>query len=175
MNICSILEIDNIIKDFMRGRPQRKRLIRFMPEITYFKPAGIPLRNLPEVILTFDELEALRLGELEDLDQENAAKKMKISRITFQRILHRAHKKISEALIYGKAIKIFGGEIMTNNQSPKGRRTWGQFAGRGQGLGGSEVCVCPSCKKEFPHDRGIPCMQIKCPECNTPLRGKFCK
>ena len=165
----------------MRGRPQRKRLVRFMPEITYFKPAGIPLRNLPEVVLAFDELEALRLAELEDLDQESAAKKMKISRITFQRILHRAHKKVSEALIYGKAIKIEGGEIMTNEQSkniptPSGtRRTWGQFAGRGQGLGGSKVCICPTCKKELPHDRGIPCMQTKCPECNTPLRGKFCK
>jgi len=153
-----------------------------MPEITYFKPAGIPLRNLPEVILNFDELEALRLAELEDLDQESAAKKMKISRITFQRILHRAHKKIAESLIFGKAIKIEGGEIMTNEQPeednpiPSGiRRTWGQFTGRGQGLGGSKVCVCPSCKKEFPHNRGMPCMQIKCPECNTPLRGKFCR
>jgi len=99
----------------MRGRPQRKRLVRFMPEITYFKPAGIPMRNLPEVILNFDELEALRLAELENFDQESAAKKMKISRITFQRILHRAHKKISEALIYGKAIKLEEGEIIMQN------------------------------------------------------------
>ena len=165
----------------MRGRPQRKRLIRFIPEITYFKPAGIPLRNLSDVILNFDELEALRLAELEDLDQEEAAKKMEISRITFQRILHRAHKKIVESLIFGKAIKIEGGKIISNEQPknnpiPSGtRRTWGQFTGRGQGLGGSKVCVCPSCKKEFPHDRGIPCMQTKCLECNIPLRGKFCK
>ena len=74
----------------MRGRPKRKRLIRFLPEINYFKPAGIPLKDLSEVILSLDEVEAIRLAELENLDQEEAANKMKISRITFQRILHQA-------------------------------------------------------------------------------------
>jgi hypothetical protein len=158
----------------MRGRPKRKRFIRFFPEITYFKPAGIPLRQLAEVVLTLDEIESMRLAELNDLDQTNAAKEMKISRITFQRILHQAHKKIAEALIYGKALKMKGGEIMPNKLSQE-NRTWGQNVGRGQGLGGSEVCICPECKKEVPHQRGIPCIQQECPECKVPLRGKFCK
>jgi len=167
----------------MRGRPKRKRLIRFLPEINYFKPAGIPLRNLDEEILSLDEVEAIRLAELDGLDQEEASKKMKISRITFQRILHQAHKKIAKAFIYGKAIKFEGGEIMTNQnqdeqkeiQPSSGRRTWGQNVGRGQGLGGSETCICPKCEQEVSHQRGIPCAQMECPKCKVSLRGKFCR
>ena len=166
----------------MRGRRKIKRTIRFFPEITYFKPAGIPLKNLPEVILTMDEIEAMRLAELEDLDQEEAAKKMKISRITFLRILHSAHKKIAESLIYGKAIRMKGGEYTMPNldgtgplgQGPRtgrGRR----LVGRGQGLGGSADCVCPKCGEKVPHARGIPCLQTKCPKCETPMRGVFCR
>jgi predicted DNA-binding protein (UPF0251 family) len=169
----------------MRGRPKIKRTVRFFPEITYFKPAGIPLRDLEEVVLMLDEVEAMRLAELEDLDQEDAAKKMKISRITFLRILHSAHKKIAESLIYGKALKIQGGAIMAY-QSRLGKalgeeaksnpkRTWGKNVDRGQGLGGSETCICPKCKKEVSHQRGVPCIQQECPECKVSLRGKFCR
>ena len=166
----------------MRGRPKIKRTIRFFPEITYFKPAGIPLRDLDEVALMLDEVEAMRLAELENLDQEEAAKKMKISRITFLRILHSAHKKIAEVLIYGKALRMEGGEVMTNNQSQRNGdnqlqkcRTRGQNVGRGQCLGGSETCICPKCKKEFPHQRGVPCINMNCPVCAVSLRGKFCR
>jgi len=159
----------------MRGRPKIKRTIKFFPEITYFKPAGIPLRELSEVILTLDEVEAIRLAELEDLEQIVAAKKMKISRITFMRILHSAHKKIAESLIYGKALRISGGNIMAY-QSRLGKALQkNQSFKRGQGLGGSEVCICPVCKKEFPHERSIPCMQMECPKCKVPLRGQFCQ
>ena len=160
----------------MRGRPKIKRTIRFFPEIVYFKPAGIPLRDLDEVVLMLDEVEAIRLAELDDLDQEDAAKKMKISRITFLRILHAAHKKIAESLIYGKALKIQGGEIMAYQKSRLGRALQkNQSFKRGQGLGGSEICICPVCKKEIPHERSIPCMQMECPDCKVPLRGRFCQ
>jgi len=169
----------------MRGRPKIKRKVCFFPEITYFKPAGIPLRELSEVVLSLDEVEAIRLAELNDLDQEEAAKKMQISRITFLRVLHSAHKKIAEALIFGKALKLEGGEIMSyqsrlgkalsQDSENEPKRTWGRNVGRGQGLGGSEVCVCPKCQKEFPHQRGIPCINSECPDCKLSLRGKFCK
>lgn len=168
----------------MRGRPKIKRTIRFFPEITYFKPAGIPLRNLPEVILSMDEMEAIRLAELEDMDQEEAAKKMNISRITFLRILHSAHKKIAESLIYGKAIRMRGGDYTMPNldgtgplgQGPRTGRGRGQrFVGRGQGLGGTAECVCPKCGEKIPHQRGIPCLQTNCPKCQTPMRGVFCR
>ena len=159
----------------MRGRPKIKRTIGFMPEITYFKPAGIPLRYLTEVILTVDEIEAIRLAELDDLDQETAAKKMGISRVTFLRILHKAHKKIAEGLIYGKAIKIEGGEIMAFQKKLDKKSEETLKNRRGQGLGGSSICICPICKKEYPHERKVPCIQVQCPDCKVPLRGSFCR
>lgn len=90
-------------------RPRKCRRIWFEPEITYYKPAGVPTRELGEVILTKVELEALRLKDVENMEQEEAAKKMNISQPTFSRILESARKKVSEALINGKAIKIEGG------------------------------------------------------------------
>jgi predicted DNA-binding protein (UPF0251 family) len=87
-------------------RPPKTRQIRFDPNVTYFKPRGIPLAILEEVDLGIDELEAIRLCDQENLDQIEAAKKMKISQSTLQRILTSAHKKIAQALIRGRAIKI---------------------------------------------------------------------
>jgi len=88
------------------SRPKLCRKIRFDPEITYFKPQGVPMRFLNIVELTVEEAEALRLKNIKDLDQIEAAKMMKTSRSTFQRILSSAYKKMTEALIEGKAIKI---------------------------------------------------------------------
>lgn len=87
-------------------RPRLYRKIRFNPNITYFKPQGVPIRFLDIVELTTEEVEALRLKNEEDLDQNEAAKMMKTSRSTFQRILISAYKKTTNALIKGKAIKI---------------------------------------------------------------------
>lgn len=87
-------------------RPRLYRKIRFNPNITYFKPQGVPMRFLDMVELTTEEVEAIRLKNKDDLDQTEAAKMMKTSRSTFQRILTSAYKKITEALIEGKAIKI---------------------------------------------------------------------
>jgi predicted DNA-binding protein (UPF0251 family) len=87
-------------------RPRLCRKIRFNPKVTYFKPQGIPLRFLEVVELTVEEAEALRLKNMEDFDQIEAAKKMNTSQSTFQRILSSAYRKITEALIEGKAIKI---------------------------------------------------------------------
>jgi predicted DNA-binding protein (UPF0251 family) len=87
-------------------RPKISRWIRFKPGVTYFKPRGIPLRFLEEVRLEADELEALRLADFKGLDQVRAAKKMKVSQSTFQRILTSARKKVSQGLVEGKAIRI---------------------------------------------------------------------
>jgi len=87
-------------------RPRLCRRIRFRPNITYFKPRGVPMRHLEIVELTTEEVEALRLKNIKDLDQVDCAKQMKTSQSTFQRILSSAYKKITEALIKGKAIKI---------------------------------------------------------------------
>jgi len=87
-------------------RPRIPRCIRFSPNVYFFKPQGIPLRMLEEVVLLPDELEALKLYEVDGLEQTQAAKKMKISQPTFARLLDSATKKIAEAIIKGKAIKI---------------------------------------------------------------------
>ena len=87
-------------------RPRLCRKIGFKPDITYFKPQGVPMRFLEVVDLTSEEIEALRLKNQETLDQAACAESMKTSQSTFQRILTSAYKKITEALIKGKAIKI---------------------------------------------------------------------
>ena len=87
-------------------RPRLCRRIQFDPNVTYFKPQGVPMRELEIIELTTEEAEALRLRNIKDLEQEEAAKKMNTSQSTFQRILSSAYKKVTEALIEGKAIKI---------------------------------------------------------------------
>ena len=87
-------------------RPRLCRRVKFNPHIVYFKPQGVPMRMLDEIELTAEELEALRLKNIKNLDQSKGAKLMKTSRSTFQRILTSAYKKITKALVEGKAIKI---------------------------------------------------------------------
>ncbi len=87
-------------------RPRRFRRVCFNPQSTYFKPQGVPMRNLDVVELTIEEGEALRLKNIEKLCQIDCAKKMKTSQSTFQRILSSAHRKVSLAVVEGKAIKI---------------------------------------------------------------------
>lgn len=87
-------------------RPKKYRCIKCKPDATYFKPRGIPLTELEEISITMDELEAMRLADYEELYHEDAAKKMKISRQTFGRILQEAHRKVAECLLKGKALKI---------------------------------------------------------------------
>ncbi len=90
-------------------RPQKIRQVAFLPQVTFFKPAGVPMRALEQVALTVEEVEALRLKEIEGLEQEQGAEKMNISRPTFQRVLASARRKIADALLNGKAIRIEGG------------------------------------------------------------------
>ncbi|MGC8684203.1 MAG: DUF134 domain-containing protein [bacterium] len=96
-------------------RPVCRRRVGFMPGVRYFKPMGIPMRMLEEIVLSVDELEAVRLADYQGLYQEQAAEKMRISRPTFGRIIESAHRKIAEALITGKALRIEGGNIEIHN------------------------------------------------------------
>ena len=86
-------------------RPTILREIEEPPRSTWFKPTGIPMRELEEVVLTFDEIEALRLADAEGLYQEQVAEQMKVSRPTVGRILAAARRKVAEALVQGKAIR----------------------------------------------------------------------
>lgn len=87
-------------------RPLCPRRITHQPPSSYFKPAGIPLRELQEIVLGADEMEAVRLADVEDLYHAEAAKRMKVSRQTFDRIVRRARQKIAQALVNGQALRI---------------------------------------------------------------------
>ena len=138
------------------ARPRNCRRVGSMPESNYFKPRGIPLTMLEEVILTVDECEAIRLADLENLYQEQAAEKMNVSRQTFGRIIESAHRKVAEALVKGKALKIEGGEFemaaMRKFKCSDCQHSWELPYGTGRPED------CPSCKSGSLHrvqeDRG---------------------
>jgi predicted DNA-binding protein (UPF0251 family) len=90
-------------------RPKKTRWVKCEPKERCFRPRCKPLSKTESIFLILDELEAVRLADLEGLKQEAAAKKMKISRSTFSRIISCAHKKIGDALINIKAIRVKGG------------------------------------------------------------------
>ena len=87
-------------------RPRSHRRIQFEPNATFFKPQGIPLRDLEVIEISHEEMEAIKLKYQDELQQIECAKKMQTSQSTFQRILTQANQKIADALTNGKAIKI---------------------------------------------------------------------
>ena len=109
----------------MSPRPIRCRKVGREPIFTFFKPAGVPGNALAEIVLSIDEMEAIRLKDYEELDQIKSAEKMGISQPTFQRIYNSARKKIADAMINGKAMRIEGGNY----------RIVGRRFGRGCGKG----------------------------------------
>jgi predicted DNA-binding protein (UPF0251 family) len=128
-------------------RPQKHRRVAFNPEISYFKPRGIPMFDLEEVRLTVDQREAIRLSDLLGMSHEDAGRRMGVSRATFGRIVQRARMAVADALINGKAINVEGGNyklisttriFYCNNCS----REWEEPLGTGR-----PEC-CPSCKED---------------------------
>lgn len=103
------------VKAIHMPRPINERRLGAPIKARIMKPAGVPARNLEEVVLKFDEAEALRLADLEGLYQEAAARSMGVSRQTFGRIIETARHKIADALLNGKALRIDGGEITIGN------------------------------------------------------------
>jgi uncharacterized protein len=166
-------------------RPRIQRRIFFQPDVTYFKPAGVPMASLRETLLSFDELEAIRLIDSEGLEQIKCAKKMKISQSTLSRLLKQGRKKLTDAIIQGNAIKIQGGNFKMATPRGKGLgagRGMGQGAGKGigRGMGGggrmggfaagpSGNCICPKCGYKEAHATGVPCYNRKCPKCGSQM------
>ncbi|MDQ1253335.1 MAG: uncharacterized protein QG646_2490 [Euryarchaeota archaeon] len=159
----------------------------------HFKPGDLKEGCFEEITLTVDELEAMRLSFLENLSQNEAADCMNIHQSTFQRTLRRALEKVTEAFVYGKSVKIEGGNYSMPGRSGsgpgsgpeegtgpgagrcgagKGRGGRGQSMNRGGGRGGPEACVCPQCGHEMPHTPGVPCTQVKCEKCGTSMIRK---
>lgn len=96
-------------------RPTKCRRIEFFPKDTYFLPLGKHKCEIDEVVLKLEELEAMRLKDIEELNQEECAERMQVSRQTFQNIIDSARKKVAIALSEGKGINISGGNYTTGS------------------------------------------------------------
>lgn len=96
------------------ARPTKWRKVEFIPNVQYFTPLDTDVSSLQENVLRIEELEAIRLKDIEGMEQEDCAAKMEVSRQTFQRILNAAREKIADSLINGKAIRIEGGNYTRN-------------------------------------------------------------
>ncbi len=94
------------------ARPPKCRVVDQEPAVTYYKPRGIPLRKLEEITLTVEGLEAIRLSDIHGLDQDEAARRMGISRQTFGRILANARRIVATAVVNGLGLRIEGGNYV---------------------------------------------------------------
>lgn len=100
-------------------RPRMKRFIANSPVARFYKPQAIKMRDLEQIVLSHDQLEALRLADVEKLEQVEAAKLMNISRSTFSRLLAEARNIVATALTKGWALKIEGGDFKVSDTNPK--------------------------------------------------------
>lgn len=122
-------------------RPFKPRRVESMPRVNYFKPSGIPMAYLEEIVLTVDELEALRLKDLVGLEQNDCAVRMGVAQSTLQRILVSAREKLTKAIVEGKALRIQGGAFALGEERvcPHCRLH------RGKGRHGRAAESCPAC------------------------------
>ncbi len=107
-------------------RPRKQRSLENRPRPAIYKPAGVPLNELARLNLLYEELEALRLADLEGLTQAEAAAQMAISRSTFQRIVAQARRQVAQALVEGHALQIEGGSFTVQPPRPRGPRREGR-------------------------------------------------
>ncbi|GMQ65115.1 DUF134 domain-containing protein [Vallitalea maricola] len=129
-------------------RPKKCRKVDFFPEYTYFKPRGKSDQELEEIILNIEELEAMRLKDIEKLNQEKCAEKMHVSRQTFQNIIDSARQKVTKALTSGMAINITGGIYCTKKCK----------------------VICKDCNHEYEFDFT---KSAQCPKCKS--TNIYCK
>ncbi len=123
-------------------RPKKCRRVDFFPEYTYFKPRGRSMEELEEMVLNLEELEAMRLKDIEGFNQEQCAEHMHVSRQTFQNIIDSARRKVAQALTEGKAIHITGGIYSSKDCKVK----------------------CVDCNHEYTFDKAH---KKECPKCQS--------
>jgi predicted DNA-binding protein (UPF0251 family)/DNA-directed RNA polymerase subunit RPC12/RpoP len=142
------------------GRPHKERRIQHLPPITMYKPAAVPLDDLDEVVISFEEMEAIRLVDAERLDMGEAAENMDVSRPTLHRIVSTARQKVATALWQGRALRIEGGTFRVDHSRREQARQfacgacghhWAVPFGTGQR--GRDM-VCPQCKSQYIHREG---------------------
>ncbi len=125
-------------------RPRKRRRLWRKPQPAIFKPVGIPLESLDRITLLHEELEALRLADLEGEHQTDAAEQMSVSRSTFQRLVTEARRKVALALVNGAALQIEGGTFRLASvrwHCADCGHDWDLVHGRGLG----PPQVCPRC------------------------------
>ncbi len=127
------------------AKPKKDRRVLYPPTVGYFKPQGIPLVQLQQVVLNVDEYEAIRLVDYDGLDQEKAAGKLGISRATCARIVEEAHRKIAEAITQGKAIRIEGGNFVLKKNLMRCRNCGEVWETNDESGQREEVNKCPHC------------------------------
>jgi predicted DNA-binding protein (UPF0251 family) len=137
-------------------RPRKPRCVRDEPAYAYFKPQGIPLRELEDIRLSVEELEALRLVDIEELYQEEAALRMEVSRPTLHRILKEARRKVATALVEGRALGIAGGDYIL--------------------AGDTRIFECVACGHTWdePFGSGVRACEAVCPKCGGGVTRKGC-
>lgn len=120
-------------------RNRKMRYCRKIDGFNLYKPSGIPLSQMEIVELGLDELEAMRLCDLDGMQQEEAADAMRISRGTVQRLLEVGRRKTLDALVHGKALSLADADhvcISPPAEPPRGRGgRWGGGNGHGRGGG----------------------------------------
>ncbi len=126
------------------GRPKKCRWVETEPGVTFFKPRGIPLRSLQQIVITVDELEAMRLADFLEMTQEEVAQQMQVSRPTVTRMLSRAHRAVAEALVHGKAICIQGGDYRVGQHC----QHCGQWSILESGDPAAECCTCQRAEED---------------------------
>jgi predicted DNA-binding protein (UPF0251 family) len=137
------------------AKPKKNRFVLQPPSVVYYKPQGIPLYQLEQVILAVEEYEAVRLVDYEGLQQKDAAERMKVSRATCARILESARHKIAAALTGGKAIRIQGGSFVLGRNRYRCRDCstfWETPTDADPGV--SLVLSCPRCRSDKVLDLG---------------------
>jgi predicted DNA-binding protein (UPF0251 family) len=127
------------------SRPPIERSVAGIPRITLFKPAGVPARELDRLKLAVDELEAIRLVDLEGLSHERAAEALGVSRQTVGRVLERGRAKVADALVGGKAIEISGGQYRVEPQQLRCFACQEQWE---RGDSSPDAASCPRCGSE---------------------------
>lgn len=145
------------------ARPTKWRKIEHVPAIPYFVPSQDAAEGMPENILKLEELEAIRLKDLEGLEQEECAERMQVSRPTFQRILLASREKVADSLINGKMLHVEGGNYTRNICHVRCEvcgKVW-EESYENLELSEDGDCVCPDCGSD----------RIAC---DCPCKGKFC-
>lgn len=140
-------------------RCKKIRMVEFIPENKYFIPVNVVGKTIEEAVINVEEVEAVRLSDLEGFEQDECAEKMNISRATFQRVINSARKKISDALVNGKAIRIEGGSFTRNICTVTCPNCGGQWEDVYENFA-NEKKLCPKCNRNNL-------------ECHP--KGEFCK